>query len=100
MLETIEHEQRQDTRPFVAPPELTPDERRRSDVAAMKSLLWLHYAKGWSLQDIGRGGIAGVYARQAGINTEDIPLILEHAMTAYPREMILDWMAAQEAIGN
>ncbi len=93
---------RHDTKSFVSPPEPTPEENERSARAAIKSTLWLHYAKGFAAKDI--GGIIGLAAarlfqQQTGRSVEQA---VEDAklLPGHDRESILAWMAHQQAIGN
>lgn len=100
VIETAANQNRRDTKPAPTLTPLTPVEQDASDRAAVKSLLWLHYAKGWTLDEIGKDSLGALYARQRGISPDDVPALVEAAMQAYPRETILRWMddtAQQEA---
>lgn len=97
--ERAEQENRRDTRPFVAPAEPTEVERHRADLAAIKSLLWLHYRHGWDLERIGRETLGRAFASQRGIDPADVPAVIAAAKESYPRETILRWMDDQQQIG-
>lgn len=95
IIETAATMNRRDTKPAPTLTPLTPVEQDASDRAAVKSLLWLHYAKGWTLDEIGKDSLGALYARQRGISPDDVPALVEAAMQAYPRETILRWMDDQ-----
>ena len=79
---------------------LTPAEKKRSDNAAMLSMLWLHYHHGWSLEQVGQETIGRVVSAQLGVAIVDMPKMLAAAKEAYPKEMVLQWMRDQAAAGN
>lgn len=96
----MQHEMRQDLKP---PPVLVPlrlEEQKRSDNAAMLSMLWLHYNHGWDLMQVGQHTIGRVVARQLGVPDLELVKVLSAAKEAYPKEMVLQWMRDQEAAGN
>lgn len=88
---------RRNTVPPEAPKPLTDIERHASDMAAIKSLLWLHYEHGYDFAD---SPIAGIFARQRGIDPADVPAVVEAAKASYPRETIARWMEEQKLDGN
>lgn len=100
VLEQQQRYARDDVKPYVAPVPLTPEQQRRSDVAAMKSLLWLHYHHGWELERVGKETIGRVMAAQMGMAAEDVPHVQQAAKDKYPREYVLQWMRDQQAAGN
>lgn len=74
-------------------PDLTAEERRRSDVACMKSCLWLHYAKGWQVSDFD----GSVFAKNFG---GDFKRAFTAALAGYDKDTILRWMDDQQRAGN
>jgi hypothetical protein len=100
VLEERERLMRVEAKPYAALPELTPDERKRSDNAAVLSMLWLHYARGWELERVGAETIARLLAQQTGRPIEDIPKMLAAAKEIYPRDLVMRWMVDQERAGN
>jgi hypothetical protein len=99
-METAVIENRRDIKPFEPLPDLTPEEKRRSDNAAVLSLLWLHYAHGWDLNRIGAETIGRVVAQQLGKPAGDVAKILEAAKEVYTDDVVTKWMAGQIAAGN
>ncbi len=79
---------------------LTPEEQKRSDNAAILSLLWLHYAKGWELERVGAETISRIVAAQLKQPANDIPRLLAAAKEVYSRDFVMRWMEEQERIGN
>jgi hypothetical protein len=78
---------------------LTELERKESDKAAILSLLWLHYAKGWELERVGAETIGRlVAARLEG--EHDIAKVLAMAKEIYPRDLVLRWMDDQQRRGS
>jgi hypothetical protein len=73
--------------------QLTPDERKKANNAALKSMLWLHYVKRWRLEDFAGTTLAAAFGG-------DPKPHLERAKEAYSRELIERWMADQIAQGN
>lgn len=103
VLELIEQEQRRDTLPYVPPKPLTPEESSKSDRAAILSMLWLEYTKGFGPVHIGgivSGCMARIYAKQFGKTDADIEAAMVEARAKYPREFVLRWMEEQQRIGN
>lgn len=98
IIETAAAKNRRDTKPYVGPKPLTDVERHASDMAALKSLLWLHYVHGWDLATIGKDTVGRVFARQRGIDPNDVPAMLEAARASYPRETIVRWMDSVSAL--
>lgn len=95
IVEAAATENRRDTKPFVPPPKLTDVEQHAADLSAVKSLLWLHYAKGWTMDEIGKDTLGRLFARQRGLSADDVPALIEQAKESYPRETILRWMTDQ-----
>lgn len=94
---------RDDVPQYVPPPEPTPEERMRSDRAAILSMLWLEYTKGFGPVHIGgivNGCMARIFARQTGKSDSEIEASLAEARAKYPREFVLRWMEEQKAMGN
>jgi hypothetical protein len=60
--------------------------RKRGQAAAIKSLLWLHYEFGWSLEDTGAHTLAAVFG-------EDVRKAAQAAKENFTRETIRNWMA-------
>ena len=100
VLEQMQYENRADLKPPPTLVPLTPEEQKRSDNAAVLSMLWLHYKHGWALEVVGQHTIGRVVARQLGVTDMDLSKVLAAAKEAYPREMVLKWMIDQEAMGN
>lgn len=100
ILEQMQHEMRQDLKPPPVLVPLTPAEQKRSDNAAMLSMLWLHYNHGWDLMQVGQHTIGRVVARQLGVSDLELGKVLSSAKEAYPKEMVLQWMRDQQAAGN
>ncbi len=94
---------RSEVKPFTPPPEMTTAEKIRADEAAILSMLWLEYTKGFGPVHIG-GVIAGcmsrIYARQFGKTEPEIEEALAAARAKYPREYVLRWMDEQKKQGN
>ncbi len=102
ILEHMQGTARQDVKPFVQQPAPTPEQEERSARAAIKSMLWLHYAKGFAAKDI--AGIIGLAAArlfmtQTGRSVEQA---VEDAkiLPGHDRDSILAWMSEQEAMGH
>lgn len=93
ILEQRDIQARRDTKPYVAPPQLTELERHRSELARVKSIAWLHYVAGWSAEDFGGSVFMLDEARP-------VAEVLEEIKARYPRETIEKWMADQHAAGN
>ena len=70
-------------------PALTPEEEKRSDHAAIMSMLWLHYEKGWRASDLA----GAIFERQLGVETARA---LVAAAEIYDRETVARWMRVQE----
>jgi hypothetical protein len=102
VLEHIEAGKRLDTRPPPEPPTLTPEERKRSDAAAIKSMLWVHYTQGTDAKHIGgivHTSMARLYAAQFGSDPTEA-LEAAKQLPGHDRESILAWMDSQKAMGN
>lgn len=84
---------RPETEAFKPIPELSPEQRRRSDHAAVLSMLWLHYEKGWSVADISGHVLARMFPG-------DIVKAVEAAKEIYTPEAVRSWMYDQEQAGN
>lgn len=100
VLEHREQSMRREAKPFESPPALTPEERARSDRAAILSMLWLEYTRGFGPQHIGgivSGCMARLYARQKTSDAH-VEALLAEAREKYSREYVLAWMAEQERI--
>jgi hypothetical protein len=78
---------------YKEPPPLTADQRKRSDHAAIMSMLWLHYDKGWPLTDFG-GHILG---RLFGKDPHEA---LAKAKEIYDAPTVKSWMSDQARAGN
>lgn len=79
---------------------LTPAEKKRSDNAAVLSMLWLHYHHGWALERVGQETIGRVVSAQLGVPIVDMAKMLADVKEIYPKEMVLQWMRDQQAAGN
>lgn len=94
---------RRDVAPYVPPPPPTTEEQLRSDHAAILSMLWLEYTKGFGPVHIG-GVVAGcmsrIYAKQFGKTDAEIEEAMAAARAKYPREYVLQWMEDQKRKGN
>jgi len=102
VMDAIQQEQRRDTKPFEAPPLPTAAEKIRSDAAAIKSMLWLHYVHGFDVEHIGGiigGSIARLFAAQTG-QTPAEAMEAAKLLPGHDRESILAWMIEQESKGN
>lgn len=74
-------------------PDLTDEQRRRSDHAAIMSMLWMHYEKGWTLSDFSAhilGRLFGKDPRQALIAAKEI----------YDSTTVKRWIEDQQRAGN
>lgn len=103
VLEHIDLLQRRDTKPFVPQPELTADERLKSARAAVLSMLWLGYTKGFGDDAIGgivASAMGKLYQKQFETDEVGLAQTLKDAREKYPREFVVAWMKNQEAIGN
>lgn len=72
--------------------EMTPEQRKRSDLAAIMSMLWLHYEKRWKLSDIAGHALARAFGR-------DPVEALTVAKGIYSAEDVSRWMKQQEQAG-
>jgi hypothetical protein len=72
-----------------AAPDLTPEQRKRADNSAILSMLWLHYARGWRLQDFSGHVLGRLFGK-------DPAEALRAAAEVYDRETVLRWMHDQE----
>jgi hypothetical protein len=84
---------RTDLEAFKPIPELTPEQRAKSNKAAILSMLWLHYAKGWSLDSF-KGHVLGKAYEG------DPTAALKAACEIYDRDLVMRWMQDQQAAGN
>jgi hypothetical protein len=100
VLEQMQYESRQDLKPAPELVPLTPEQQKRSDNAAMLSMLWLHYHHGWDLMQVGQHTIGRVVARQLGVPDLELGRVLAAAKDSYPRELVLKWMDDQKTAGN
>lgn len=81
---------------YQPPKKLTPEEQKKSDLAAVMSMLWLHYEHGWQAKDFSWKIFERVFEREGA----DAETILAGAREAFSRETIAKWMRDQEAAGN
>lgn len=84
--------------PFMAPAPMTEEERKRADKAAILSMLWLHYAKGWDLARVGSDTISRLVS--AHMPETNIERMLIAAKEIYPRDLVMAWMAEEQRIGH
>lgn len=82
---------RRDTQPFIAPAPLTTDERKRSDHAAIMSMLWLRY--NYEHDSLGELMLKRLFPG-------DPVKALATAMEIYPKETVNRWMDDQQRAGN
>lgn len=68
---------------------LTPDEKRKADKAAILSMLWLHYANGWGLNEFHNYGLAKLYG-------DNMEAAFKAAKEIYSRDLVLAWMEDQK----
>lgn len=74
-------------------PEMTPEERERSDKGAVLSMLWLHHIKGWPMSSF-----AGtIFERRFGRDPTDA---LHVAAQTYDRTLVEAWMGDQKLAGH
>jgi hypothetical protein len=78
----------------------TPEEKAKADQAAILSLLWLHYAKGWELSRVGAETISRLVAARADIPPTEIERVLAAAKEVYPRTLVLAWMENEKRNGR
>ncbi len=71
------------------PPPLTPGEQKRSDNAAVLSMLWLHYERGWEARDFTWQIFKRLFERQGA----DAEMLLNAAKECYDRDTVRRWMA-------
>lgn len=84
---------RRDSAAFVPPPRLTPEQQKKSDHAAILSMLWLHYEKGWELKEFDGHVLGRLFGGNA--NTA-----LLKAKEIYDAPTVNRWMQDQQMAGN
>lgn len=68
---------------------LTDEQRAKADKVAVLSMLWLHYAKGWSFESFH----GTIFERNFG---KDPVTALKAAAAIYDKDTVLRWMQDQE----
>lgn len=81
---------RPELEPFKAAPLLTDAERKRSDIASIMSMLWLHYEQGWPLEDFAGTTLAKAFGGEP-------KAALQAAKEIYSRDQIFGWMTNEAA---
>jgi hypothetical protein len=85
MLEQLALGDRLDSVQFAEHKPLTPQERQRSDHAAIMAMLWLHYQHGWAATAF----LGTVMAQQLGKPPNEV---IHAAKQIYTREQVHEWM--------
>lgn len=83
------HSRKRRTADNLLMPALTEEEKRRSDHAAIMSMLWLHYEHRWSIDRLVSDILTRVFARQV----DDPKQAIEEAKKHYTKERVAEWMA-------
>jgi hypothetical protein len=91
---------RPETKLYQAMQPPTPEQKAKADKAAVLSLLWLHYAKGWELERVGAETIGRLVAGRLDYPPEDLPRILAEAKEHYPRTLVMAWMENEQREGR
>lgn len=81
---------RRETMDWQSAPEPTPEERKRSDHAAILSMLWLHYEREWPLDSFAGHVLGRLFGK-------DPAEALRVALEVYDRPTVAKWMADQPA---